>query len=737
MTAGRSIIGDFSIEAEGVRGYVYDASDLTRRIVVELFLDGWPLDIARANDFAPEAASIGDGCYGFGFRLSEGQLDARGVLEVRVANTGEVVGPPASAKRREAPTTAVGRIVWSSGLRLIGWVDSADLGEPTRVRLVVERRTVVEGEARGFASTRQGALRSMKARFDLILPDHFADGRVHRVTALDARGRELAGSPCSVLCFADGLRSALMQRSELVDGDPRAELIDRVLPRSVPFDQVGAWLARHEPHDVIPRRHDATVAVLMLGHEPDATLASLGDQDHRFWSAVAVPPVEGSGTFDPAACLASLMAEPDLSVVLVLPAGARLREGALRRYTSLAEEDDGPVYADALIGTAEARLPLLWPAYDSERQLEQGYAALAFAAPVGAVSNALAQGASSSFALLDRLAADRDPLHVPEILVELPHLDPELGCTLAAASQQSAGGLATPFAPDRRTGLPAVHLRRARSGGPVAVAVIQPEPFLPDLAKIGAAMPEAAERYVISHRPLRTPTGWQNVVLSGARNPSRLRNAFLEVTEAAHCLLLDAGIEPEDGGELTEMLSRLADDTVAVGGLVLDEEGLIISAGMVLGPNFDIAPAFAGLAPDADSYAGTLSVARSCGALDAAALLVHRAAARAAGGFDPLLLPEHRGSADFCLKLRMDGGRLVLAPRARFVQTRAWGQSRSLEAAGAELATLRRRWGQDLAEDPFYHPGLNLDAVPFTALAWPPCPRDPRRPDPPTSIPDF
>ena len=737
MIARGTIMGHFDVQGGSVRGFAYDAADLTRRLALELLLDGWPLDIARADDYAPEAADIGDGCYGFGFRLSEALGDAGSTLEVRVANTGETVGAAVSlAGGREGPTEAAGRIEWTGGLRLTGWVEPAALGASVRVRLVVERRTVVEAEARGFAAVRQGALRSMKARFDLRLPELFADGRVHWVTALDARGRDLAGSPCAVLCFADGLRSALLEKSHLVDGDPRAALIDRVLPRSVPFGDLEAWMSRQEAVDAVRPRRDATVAILMLGDEPDTTLASLGEQDHGAWLAIAAPPIDGPGTFDPAACRAALAAEPDLDAVLVLPAGARLRPGALQRWASLAGAGRGSVYGDALIGTSEGQLPLLWPAYDPERQLEQGYAALAFAAPAEAVSNALGRGASSSFALFDRLAAEWVPLHVPDILIELPRPDPLLGRALAEASRRNAGGVATPSAPDRQTGLPVVHLRRLQGGTRTAVAVIQPEPFVPELATISAALPGVAERIVVSHRPLQVPTGWRNVVLPGARNPSRLRNAVLEATDAAHCLLLDAGVEPEDGAVAAEMLGRFSTGTAAVGGLVLDEEGLVLSAGLVLGPSFDAVPAFVGLAPDADSYAGVLSVARSCGALDAAALLVDRAAALAAGGFDPLLFPEHRGSADFCLKLRREGGRLVLAPRARFVRRRAWRSSRSREGAGAELAALRRRWGRDLADDPYYHPGLNRDAAPFTALAWPPFPRDPRRPEPPKPILD-
>jgi len=42
------------------------------------------------------------------------------------------------------------------------------------------------------------------------------------------------------------------------------------------------------------------------------------------------------------------------------------------------------------------------------------------------------------------------------------------------------------------------------------------------------------------------------------------------------------------------------------------------------------------------------------------------------------------------------------------------------------LRSLRARWGEFLLSDPCYSPVLSLDAIPFSALAWPPRPRDAR-----------
>ena len=54
-----------------------------------------------------------------------------------------------------------------------------------------------------------------------------------------------------------------------------------------------------------------------------------------------------------------------------------------------------------------------------------------------------------------------------------------------------------------------------------------------------------------------------------------------------------------------------------------------------------------------------------------------------------------------------------------------------------ELQNLRAKWGTVLAADPYYSPMLSRDPIPFSALAWPAPPMEPRvnRPPVPVHIP--
>ena len=105
-------------------GYVVDESDLHQRFVVELLVDGYPLKIARADAYANELAieGLGDGCYGFAFKISRPSIDQGGVVEVRTANTDVPVGHPiflaaTDATARYQPASDVR---WLGGLRFDG-----------------------------------------------------------------------------------------------------------------------------------------------------------------------------------------------------------------------------------------------------------------------------------------------------------------------------------------------------------------------------------------------------------------------------------------------------------------------------------------------------------------------------------------------------------------------------------------------------------------------------------------
>ena len=725
--------GHVALHPRGVLGHVYDPADLARRWAVELLVDGWAVGLARADAFAPDVADIGDGCYGFGFEVAEALIDGEALIDVRLANTDTSVAAPLRLSRTSRPEPpAVGRVAWAGGLRLTGWVAPDPAGTPGVVA-VVERREVAATAARGWTSVRQGAARRTLASFALDLPAGYADGRVHRVTVVDRAGRPLAGSPCAVLAFPDGLRDHLLRHAAIEAGDPRVAVVERCLPASIPFADWAAWRRRQPAPPRPAEANPPPVLVLLVGDGPEASLASLDHQGGADWTAVQAGSRAGPGTFAPEAVRDYLAGETDAATVVVALAGTTFEPGALARLAEAVRRHAAAVYGDAFDGGGGAA-PLLWPAYDAERQLEQGYAALVFAAPRGPVAAALGRGAASVFDLFLAVADGPDPVHLPEPLARLPRLVPELALALARAAASRVNGRVTAL-PQPPGALPAAHVRRTPVGAAIGVAVIQPDGASADLVRLGGLLgPLAGERMLVTQRPVAVPAGWRNIVVAGWRNPSRLRDAAVRGAASPQLLLLDAGLYPADAEVLGEMAGRLAADGVAaVSGLDVTPDGLVLTAGFVLGPDFDAVPAFAGARHGEPGFADGLRVARGCGALDARCLMVERARVLAVGGFDDVLFPEHDGGIDLALKLRAAGGRLTVTPHAVFVEGAAWPPPPPATRM-EERRHLRDRWAESLADDPFYHPALNRDAHPFSGIAWPPracAPRGPRGEDQP------
>jgi GT2 family glycosyltransferase len=191
-------------------------------------------------------------------------------------------------------------------------------------------------------------------------------------------------------------------------------------------------------------------------------------------------------------------------------------------------------------------------------------------------------------------------------------------------------------------------------------------------------------------------------------------------------------IKAIDNTWLAEMLSRMSEPTVgAVGALLLWPSGVIQHGGTILGPNFAAAHAFCERVKDDPGYAELLCAAHECSAVTAACLLTRRRDYLDVGGMDELHFPVNFNDVDYCLKLRARGQRIVITPHAKLYhfESASRGQDKLPDRAARfarELQNLRARWGEYLIADPYYNPILSLDAVPFSALAWPPRPREAR-----------
>ena len=295
--------------------------------------------------------------------------------------------------------------------------------------------------------------------------------------------------------------------------------------------------------------------------------------------------------------------------------------------------------------------------------------------------------------------------------------------------------------PSAGTLFPAVRVcRRIKNGSRVAIIVPTRDRIdllKPCIESLEPAAPEIDQELIIvdndscldqtkDYLHQLASQGAKVLVQPGSFNFSRLINSAVALTSAEYVCLLNNDVQVIDPNWLSELLSRLADPTVgAVGAMLQWPNGIVQHGGVTLGAYFGAAHAFNDRIRDDPGYCDLLRVARECSALTAACLLLRRSDYLAVDGLDETIFPINFNDVDLCLKLRVRGYRIVFTPHTALMHHGSASRGREQtasdqERASRERAVLHARWGDTVANDPFYNPQLNLDATPYSGLAWPP-----------------
>jgi O-antigen biosynthesis protein len=744
-----------------IAGFVYDPAAPDRRFVVELWLDGAPCRVARALHFDPRlsAQGRGDGCYRFVFALEADIAASARVAEVRLANTEAPVGEPIFlAQAAVAAARPLGEARWAGGLRISGWL-AWDPRAEGKVGAYIDGELVAETRAQYFSHVGEAAAGAVARGFALNLPGAFADGRLRRVKIVAEDGSELPGSPCPVIAFPRGLEQFLESRADLGSERLRAGVFDRLLPQSLPPTDYAAW-ARAFPPAPPFSAPSARLAVALIGEDGiEETLETLHGQSPAAIAVAALREGDEPMSFAPEDLAAFLASEGAQAEILVFaPAGARLHPHALGRLAeALARFPDAALaYGDVTVADGQDReWPLAFPAFDYERMLEQGYAALFFAARADHAREALKRGAADLFRLFnaafDAEGAEAPPAaHAPGFLARLPAADRTRATpALARATREHLEARGVNFVVETRASdlLPAARVRRIPPAGQTTILVPtrnRVDLLRPCLESLRRTISRVAYDILVIDNDSNDPEtldyfetiraeGVQVARVGGAFNFPRLVNAGASVAGGDYLLLLNNDVEAQREGWLEEMISRLADPSVgAVGAKLTFPSGGVQHGGVVLGPNFAAAHAFDERQDSDPGYGELMRVAHETSAVTAACLLTPRPLYRAMGGFDAIRYPVLFNDVDYCLRLRASGKRVVMTPHARLVHR--GGASRGLDGAfegrhrhQRDLDQLRMAWAEVLADDPFYSPMLGLDA-PYAGLAWPPRGQAPRTP---------
>lgn len=739
-------------------GFVLAPQLPERRFTVEILLDGLVLSTVYADAFVPGLFEQGlQASCGFALTIEPDLLGAARILEARLANLGTPIGQPIDLESGPAAVVDLRKtceLQWLGGLHFQGWIDS-ELA--LFLEAIVDGETVAQVHSNRWTHVSEGsdgrAYRNARA-FDFHVPQRLADGRVHGVSLRREDGEKLPAMAVFV-AFPDGLARMIDALGGYDAERLRGKLYDQLIPASLPLADYLNWRDRFPLP--APQLSHLPLAVVIAGTAGvEETLATLETQTHDNWTAGVLDgqplSVDREGLLEFLEDTAT-----DAQHVVLAMAGMVLERNALARIAAAfdAYPDAIALYGDLDFLAEDGRLwPLAFPAFDYERMLEQGYCAHLFAVRRDALLAGLGAKPDNLYRLFNCLLDHAGPqqgdiLHLPGALATLPKLDrASAGLQLTAASDLhlQARRIQAEVTPQQGNLFPAV-----RIGRPILqqrVTVIIPtrdrlsllrsclDSIAPAIDRCGADIlvvdNDSSEPDTIAYLADQARRGIRILRIEGPFNFARINNQASALLDSDVLCLLNNDIEANSDDWLEEMLSRLAEpDVGAVGALLTWPGGVVQHGGVVLGMNFAATHAFTDRFSDDPGFADQLRVAHECSAVTAACLATRRADYLAVGGMDEARFAVAFNDVDYCLRLRQAGKRIVFTPHAKLVhvESASRGADNRADRRGRferELSALRARWGEWLNEDPTYNPQLSRDGIPYSGLAWPPGPRNPR-----------
>ncbi|MBK5963399.1 hypothetical protein CCR95_04655 [Thiocystis minor] len=772
-----------------LHGWVWHSGAPQRRWWVEILLEDITLAVVEARLYRSRLAEagIGDGCHAFCFALPEAVWTESGRLSARLANTLRSLpgtyelGEPVDIDKNALPETIPldGQLViGDGGLHLHGWVnDPAQPGQSATLICSCDQRELCR------------ATTDKQQRFTIALPLDLADG-VERKVHLFANGRALPGSPARILIHRRGPRRLLRDLLERLDsGTPPPALageiavLDRLLqeveirhPQGVAIADYQAWFNAFEAPEH-PRRLTGGLIRVLIRHGQGLarTLASLLSQTHQNWRVLVIGlPDDATLPDDP-----RIQGQPDTAVTVepdrladdalltFIEAGDHLPSQALAWVArTFHEHPIDALYTDCDEDDAlgERSNPWFKPAWDFELFQGMDYLHHLFVVRAG-----LLKGVELSWltdlpylaviTLLNRSPQAR-PWHLPRVLYHRRYraaFGVKMGERRRARLQALLGQHFPENPPEvlpHPSGAPALRQVRWPLLRAPRVSILIPTRDRLDLIKpcVGSLLAYTdypnVEILILDNESREPETlDWlaelaeeprcRVLPCPGPFNYSRINNdASRQCDGELLCLLNNDTLVPETSGHwLRDMVSKLLQPGVgAVGAKLLWANRMVQHAGIVLGVG-GVAGHIGNLWMETDpGYRHLNQLARCASAVTAACLLTDRQLYRDLGGLNPDQYPVAFNDVDYCLRVRETGRRIVWTPFAPLFHLES--KSRGLDhampekqvRARREIAALQRRWTDQLAADPYYHPALSLYArqPPFEGLALPPRPRDPR-----------
>ncbi|WPN56510.1 TIGR00180 family glycosyltransferase [Pseudomonas sp. P9_31] len=188
-----------------------------------------------------------------------------------------------------------------------------------------------------------------------------------------------------------------------------------------------------------------------------------------------------------------------------------------------------------------------------------------------------------------------------------------------------------------------------------------------------------------------------------------LHNLAYREAKGEYLLLLAADAEVVNANWIELLLNQAQRPEVGVvGAKLIDREGNVTQAGLILGLNAGLGSPFVGEKKDSRGYMQRLVVEQNVSAVSSACLMIRKQLYDAVGGMDEEHFADSFGDVDLCLKVADAGFLTVWTAQVQILHPG------TLPDAPAVLAALCDKWQARFEQDSAYNQNLALTGKGFT-----------------------
>jgi glycosyltransferase domain-containing protein len=204
---------------------------------------------------------------------------------------------------------------------------------------------------------------------------------------------------------------------------------------------------------------------------------------------------------------------------------------------------------------------------------------------------------------------------------------------------------------------------------------------------------QAKVRVLKSEQPVSLPT---------------LYNAASAQAQGQYLVLLDSDAEVINPNWIESLLNQAQRPEVGiVGAKLVDAQGDVTQAGLILGFENGVTAAFAGEGKNANGYLQRLVADQNYSAVSGACLMISSELFRTVGGLDDDLFAQALSDVDLCLKVGQAGSLVVWTPYVQVIHSGAVVQTPSA------IAALRGKWSAVFDHDLAYNRNLSQSGLTF------------------------